>query len=463
MHGAPDVVAPSVEDHQEKIPRYARDDSVAARDDGVAAGDDSGNGRRDGSIEVVTFGCRLNAVESEIMRDRAAAAGLADAILVNTCAVTSEAERQARQAVRRLRREHPSRHIVVTGCAVQIDPAGWGAMPEVDRILGNVEKLTDGAYREATRLQVGDIMQARETAGHLVTDLAGHSRAFLQVQNGCDHRCTFCVIPFGRGPSRSVPAGAVVSQARTLVAAGYNEVVLTGVDLTAWGADLPGRPTLGDLCRRLLRLVPDLPRLRLSSLDPVEIDDTLLGLLGDEPRLMPHLHLSVQAGDDLVLKRMKRRHGRDDVLRLTDRARRRRADVVLGADLIAGFPTETDAMFDNSRRLVDEAGLTWLHVFPYSARPGTPAARMPQVPGEVRRARAAALREIGERRAQAFLVTRIGSRARIVMERDGTGHSEHFARVRPTGAVAARALAEVEITGIERGVLVGRPVVREAA
>ncbi|HEX2885130.1 tRNA (N(6)-L-threonylcarbamoyladenosine(37)-C(2))-methylthiotransferase MtaB [Vineibacter terrae] len=417
---------------------------------------------RDPALEVVTFGCRLNAVESQLMRARAAAAGLTDAVLINTCAVTVEAERQARQAVRRLRRAHPDRRIIVTGCAVQIDPAAWAAMPEVDRVLGNSEKLTTEAFGTPDRVQVGDIMAA-PAATQPSVDLAGHSRAFLQVQNGCDHRCTFCVIPFGRGPSRSVPVGAVVSQARALVAKGYTEIVLTGVDLTAWGADLPGRPALGDLCRRLLTLVPDLPRLRLSSLDPVEIDDTLLGLLGDAPRLMPHLHLSVQAGDDMILKRMKRRHLRDDVLRLADRARARRPDIVFGADLIAGFPTETDAMFDNTLRLVDEAGLTWLHVFPYSARPGTPASRMPAVPGAVRRARAAALRAAGDRQAQAWRAAQVGRRARIVMERDGTGHSEHFGRVRPGAACTPGTLVEVEITHIEQGMLAGLPVLREAA
>jgi threonylcarbamoyladenosine tRNA methylthiotransferase MtaB len=414
-------------------------------------------------LEVVTFGCRLNTVESGIIRTRAIEAGLRDAIIINTCAVTGEAERQARQAVRRLGRAHPGRYLVVTGCAVQVDPAGWRAMPEVDRVLGNLEKLSASSYRHDAPSQVGDIMVMPPTAKLAQADLLDYSRAFLQVQNGCDHRCTFCVIPFGRGPSRSVPAGAVVTQAQRLVAAGYNEIVLTGVDLTAWGMDLPGRPRFGDLCRRLLRLVPDLPRLRLSSLDPVEIDDALLGLLGDEPRLMPHLHLSVQAGDDLVLRRMKRRHRRDDVQRLVARARDRRKDVVFGADLIAGFPTESDAMFENTLRLIDDAGLTWLHVFPYSARPGTPAARMPPVPGEVRRARAALLRAAGKRRVDAFLATQPGARLGVVMERDGTGHTPHFARVRPTLPCAPRSLVEVEITGLERGMLAGRPVLREAA
>jgi threonylcarbamoyladenosine tRNA methylthiotransferase MtaB len=323
--------------------------------------------------------------------------------------------------------------------------------------------LTGDAWHSATRTQVGDIMAARATTSPLPTDMADHSRAILQVQNGCDHRCTFCIIPFGRGPSRSEPAGSVVSRVRALVEAGYNEVVLSGVDLTAWGADLPGRPGLGDLCRRLLRLVPSLPRLRLSSLDPIEIDDVLLGLLGDEPRLMPHLHLSIQAGDDLILKRMKRRHLRSDVLRLVERARARRPDVVFGADLIAGFPTESDTAFHNTLRLIDDAGLTWLHVFPYSARPGTPAARMPQTPGHVRHERAAMLRTAGERRVRAFLAPQVGTRVQVVMERDGTGHTAHFARVRPATPIAPRALADIEITSIDRFVLVGRPVLREAA
>jgi threonylcarbamoyladenosine tRNA methylthiotransferase MtaB len=413
-------------------------------------------------VEVVTFGCRLNAVESEVIR--AKAAGARDTIVVNTCVVTAEAERQARQSVRRLRRERPEARIVVTGCAAQIDPGSWAAMPEVDRVLGNVEKLDAAAYAdEGERTQVDDITRARETAGHLLTDLAGHSRAFLQVQNGCDHRCTFCVIPFGRGPSRSVPAGDVVAQTRALVDAGYNEVVLTGVDLTAWGRDLPGAPSLGALARRLLKLVPALPRLRLSSLDPVEIDDELLALLGDEPRLMPHLHLSVQAGDDLTLKRMKRRHLRGDILRLVERARARRPDVVFGADLIAGFPTETEAMADNTLRLIDEADLTWLHVFPYSARPGTPAARMPQVPGDIRRERAARLRAAGARRADAFLRAQIGRTVEALIELDGTGRTAHFAPVRPSVRLPARAIVPLRVEGVVDGRMVAGLVERVAA
>jgi len=414
------------------------------------------------SVEVVTFGCRLNAVESEVIR--AKAAGATDTIVVNTCAVTAEAERQARQSVRKLRRERPQTRIIVTGCAAQIDPRSWAAMPEVDRVLGNVEKLSARSYADdGDRLQVDDIAAARETSGHLLTDLAGHSRAFLQVQNGCDHRCTFCVIPFGRGPSRSVPAGEVVAQARALVDAGYNEIVLTGVDLTAWGADLPGRPSLGALARRLLKLVPALPRLRLSSLDPVEIDDDLLALLGDDPRLMPHLHLSVQAGDDLVLKRMKRRHLRDDVLRLVERARTRRPDVVFGADLIAGFPTETEAMFDNTLRLIDEAGLTWLHVFPYSQRPGTPASRMPQVAGDVRRARAARLREVGARRAATFMRAQLGRTVEALIELDGTGRTAHFAPVRPSLRLPARAIVPLRVVGVGEGHLTAVSAERVAA
>ncbi len=414
------------------------------------------------AIEVVTFGCRLNAVESEVIR--AKAAGATDTIVVNTCAVTAEAERQARQSVRRLRRERPHARIVVTGCAAQIDPRSWTAMPEVDRVLGNVEKLSARSYADhGARMQVDDIARAKETAGHLLSDLAGHSRAFLQVQNGCDHRCTFCVIPFGRGPSRSVPAGDVVAQTRALVEAGYNEVVLTGVDLTAWGHDLPGRPGLGALARRLLKLVPQLPRLRLSSLDPVEIDDDLLALLGDEPRLMPHLHLSVQSGDDLVLKRMKRRHLRADVLRLVERARARRADVAFGADLIAGFPTETEAMFDNTLRLIDEAGLTWLHVFPYSVRPGTPAARMPAVPGDVRRERAARLRVSGAHRVDMFMRAQIGRTVEALIELDGTGRTPHFAPVRPSLRLPARTIVPLRVTGVAEGHLTAVSVERVAA
>jgi threonylcarbamoyladenosine tRNA methylthiotransferase MtaB len=384
--------------------------------------------------QVVTFGCRLNAFESEVMRGHASAAGLDDAIIVNTCAVTAEAERQARQAIRKARRRNPGARIIVTGCAAQIAADSFTAMPEVDRVIGNAEKLRAESYTDAAaeRVDVGDIMDAEaaaETASHLITGFDDRARAFVQVQNGCDHRCTFCVIPYGRGNSRSVPVGAVVEQARTLVEAGYKELVLTGVDITSYGADLPGRPTLGQLARRMLALVPDLPRLRISSIDAVEADRDLLDLIAGEPRLMPHLHLSLQAGDDMILKRMKRRHTRADAIDFCRRVRALRPDVVFGADLIAGFPTETDDMFRRTLDIVDDCGLTWLHVFPYSARPGTPAARMPQLPKTLRRARAAQLRAAGADAAAAYLAAQVGRTARVLVERDGVGRSEHFAPV----------------------------------
>jgi len=401
---------------------------------------------------VLTFGCRLNAVESAVIGAHLDAAGAEDVIVVNTCAVTAEAERQARQAIRRARRDNPGARIVVTGCAAQINPEAWAAMPEVDRVAGNIEKLRADTWSlpatKAPRIAVSDIMAARETAHFLVTEFGGRARAFVQVQSGCDHRCTFCVIPFGRGPSRSVPVGEVVRQVRTLVEAGYREVVLTGVDITAYGADLPGRPSLGQLVRRLLALVPGLPRLRLSSLDPVEIDQELWRLLAEEPRLMPHLHLSVQAGDDLILKRMRRRHLRRDVIAVAERARRLRPDIVLGADLIAGFPTETEAQAANTRALVDEAGLTFLHVFPFSPRPGTPASRMPQLAPQVIRDRAAALREHGRSAAKRFYASRIGTDAFLLAEREtGEGHTEHFAPARLVrGRIDPGTIARVRIT-----------------
>ncbi len=414
---------------------------------------------------VITFGCRLNTYESEILRRHAAAAGLDEVVVVHTCAVTAEAERQARQAIRRARREHPRARIVVTGCAAQIDPGRYAAMPEVDHVLGNGEKLRPESWRAlagdgAPRVRVGDLARLAALAPHMLEGFADRTRAFVQIQQGCDHRCTFCVIPLGRGPGRSLPADVVIPQIRRLVAHGHLEVVLTGVDLTSWGRDLPGRPTLGTLVRRILREVPELPRLRLSSVDPAEVDGELERVLAEEPRFMPHLHLSVQAGDDLVLKRMKRRHRRADVVALCARLRRLRPDVVFGADLIAGFPTESEEMFARTLDLVDEAGLTWLHVFPYSERPGTPAARMPQVPREVRRARAARLRARGEARVRAFLAGEVGRRRRVLVERGDRGHSEHFAPVRlaPAGAVAPGALVEVAIVAAEDGMLVGRPV-----
>jgi threonylcarbamoyladenosine tRNA methylthiotransferase MtaB len=380
---------------------------------------------------VITFGCRLNAYESEVMRGHARAQGLSDAVIVNTCAVTKEAERQARQAIRRARRDHPGARIIVTGCAAQIDPAAYAAMPEVDQVVGNEEKLKAQTFApgDHPRVSVNDIMSVRETAGHLIHGFQGRTRAFVQVQQGCDHRCTFCIIPYGRGNSRSVPVGEVVAQVRALVAADTAEVVLTGVDITDFGKDLPGCPTLGQLARRILTLVPELPRLRLSSVDALELDEDVLRLLAEEPRLMPHLHLSLQSGHDLILKRMKRRHLRADAVALCRRVRGLRPDVVFGADLIAGFPTESDAMFEATLSLVDDCGLTYLHVFPYSPRPGTPAARMPQVPAGLRKARAAQLRAAGAAAFARFLAGRIGATERVLVERPGFGHSEHFAPV----------------------------------
>ena len=404
--------------------------------------------------EILTFGCRLNSWESEVMRDHAA--GLGDLVIVNTCAVTAEAERQARQAIRRAHRDRPDVRIVVTGCAAQLDPAAWTALPGVVRVLGNAEKLAAASWTEAALGAgdaVSDIMAARETAAHLVTEFVGRSRAFLQVQQGCDHRCTFCIIPFGRGPSRSVPIGAVVEQVRALVRSGYREVVLTGVDIASYGGDLPSRPPLGQLARRLLALVPDLPRLRLSSLDPACIDDDLWGLLADEPRLMPHLHLSLQAGSDLILKRMKRRHRAEDAARVIDRARRLRPGLGLGADLIAGFPTEDDALFEETLAFVRDQALPYLHVFPYSERPGTPAARMPAVPMSVRRDRAARLRAAAADTMWRHHDTLIGQTLRVLLETPVGGHSEQFAPVRfehPVGNPGEIVSAVAEGHGVVR-------------
>lgn len=413
--------------------------------------------RRDDSVKLVTFGCRLNVYESEVMRNHAANAGMDNAIIVNTCAVTSEAERQARQAIRRLRRENPEAKLIVTGCSAQINPDMYAKMPEIDRIIGNDLKLkaeTWGAP-EPERVVVNDIMSVRETAGHLISGFETHARAFLQVQNGCNHRCTFCIIPFGRGNSRSVPIGEIVEQVRKLVAEGYREVVLTGVDITSYGPDLPGEPTLGQMIRRLLALVPELPRLRLSSLDPVEIDEDLWKLIEAEPRLMPHLHLSVQAGDDMILKRMKRRHLRQDAIDMCNRARKLRPDIAFGADIIAGFPTETDEMFENSLRLVEECDLTFLHVFPYSARPGTPAAKMPQVPHPERKERARRLRDLGEKQLQKFLQKHSGRTAQVLVEKDGRGHTEHFAPVILDRAVEPGALVTVHLGEVRKDSLTG--------
>ena len=386
-------------------------------------------------IEIITFGCRLNAYESEVMRSHAENAGLEDAVIFNTCAVTAEAVRQARQAIRKARRARPDAKIVVTGCAAQIDPGRFAEMAEVDHVIGNQEKTECGTFRDlgasdTERVKVNDIMSVRETALHMIEGFGAQARAYVQIQNGCDHRCTFCIIPYGRGPSRSVPAGEVVAQVRKLAENGYAEIVLTGVDITAYGADLPGEMTLGKLVRKVLVLVPELKRLRLSSIDSVEADDDLYRAIAEEERLMPHLHLSLQAGDDLTLKRMKRRHSREESVKFCETAQRLRPDIVFGADLIAGFPTETEAMFANSMSLVDDCGLTFLHVFPFSARPGTPAARMRQLNGGVIAARAAALREKGVAALKAHLASAQGRRIQVLMESDGQGRAADFTPVK---------------------------------
>jgi threonylcarbamoyladenosine tRNA methylthiotransferase MtaB len=403
------------------------------------------------SVEVLTFGCRLNAYESEVMRSLAADA--ANTVVVNTCAVTAEAERQARQTIRRLAREQPGVEIVVTGCAAQIDPGAWAALPGVARVLGNEDKLKPESWVSGAGSAVSDIMAARETAPHMVTEFAGRARAFVQVQQGCDHRCTFCVIPFGRGPNRSVPIGVAVTQVRALVEAGFREIVLTGVDIASYGPDLPGAPTLGQLARRLLALVPELPRLRLSSIDPAAIDDDLWRLIAEEPRLMPHLHLSLQAGSDLILKRMKRRHLTTEARAVIDRARALRPGIAIGADLIAGFPTETDALFGETLDFVESAEMPFLHVFPYSERPGTPAARMPAVPVSVRRERAAMLRAAGSRAAERFLAGHVGRNIALLTESDDTGHSEHFAPVRLAAAAEPGRVMAARVTGSTGSVL----------
>ncbi|HJS31404.1 MAG TPA: tRNA (N(6)-L-threonylcarbamoyladenosine(37)-C(2))-methylthiotransferase MtaB [Alphaproteobacteria bacterium] len=415
--------------------------------------------------EILTFGCRLNLVESEIIRRLAHAAALDDAVIVHTCAVTASAEREARQAVRRARRRRPGARIVVTGCAAQIAPERFEAMPEVSNVLGNAEKLDFGAWLgladnpNAPRRAVADVARARHTAWHLVDGFDAQTRAFVQVQQGCDHRCTFCIIPLARGPSRSVPLGALVQQLRTLVAKGFREVVLTGVDLTSYGANLPGRPTLGAAIRRLLAAVPDLPRLRLSSLDPAELGDDFWRAFADEERLMPHLHLSVQSGDDLILKRMKRRHTADQVRAVVARARALRPETAFGADIIAGFPTETDAQAGNSLRLVEAAGIVYLHVFPFSSRTGTPASRMPQVASATIRARAAALRAAGQSQRRAHLQRQIGRRVEALIERDGRrGHTRDFAPIVLDHDAVPGALVRADVIGAERETLLGRAI-----
>lgn len=414
--------------------------------------------------QVVTFGCRLNMHESEVMRDHAKNAGMQGVIIFNTCAVTKEAERQARQAIRRARRENPDAQIIVTGCSAQIKPEKYADMPEVDRVIGNDVKLQAESWGGPShaRILVNDIMSVKETAGHLIDGYEDRTRAFLQVQNGCDHRCTFCIIPYGRGNSRSVPIGVISKQVHALVESGYKEIVFTGVDVTSYGHDLPGSPSLGQMIRRVLALVPGLARVRLSSLDPVEIDADLWRLIAEEKRFMPHLHLSVQAGDDMILKRMKRRHLRADVIEVARRARELRPDMTFGADIIAGFPTETDEMFENSLRLVEECDLTFLHIFPYSEREGTPAAKMPQVDVSVRKERAARLRDLRDLQMRKFMERNVGLTLEVLVEKDGMGRAENFASVRLDRDIEPGQLVHVDVKTFENGVLAGGVVEQPA-
>jgi len=426
------------------------------------------------AVDIVTFGCRLNTYESEVMRREAARAGLATlaggAVVFNTCAVTAEAVRQAKQAIRKARRERPDARIIVTGCAAQIDAQAFVAMHEVDLVLGNEEKLAAHNYRalsdfgvnDTEKARVNDIMSVRETASHMVDALEGRARAFVQVQNGCDHRCTFCIIPYGRGNSRSVPMGAVVEQVKRLAGNGYAEIVLTGVDMTSYGADLPGKPRLGKLVKTILKQAPDLKRLRLSSIDSIEADQDLLEAIATEPRLMPHLHLSLQAGDNMILKRMKRRHSREDSIRFCEDVRRLRPEIVLGADIIAGFPTESEGMFENSLKIIEECGLTHLHVFPFSPREGTPAARMPQLPRNIVKERAARLREAGDTAHRRHLASLAGTRQSILIERDGIGRTEGFTLALLDGGLPGE-IVEARIEGHDGERLLARPLAAKAA
>ena len=413
-----------------------------------------------GAPKFTTLGCRLNAYETEAMKELSRQAGLENAVVVNTCAVTAEAVRKARQEIRKLRRDNPDAPIIVTGCAAQTEPETFAAMSEVTQVIGNTEKMQPETWRRMAKgpdfigttekVLVDDIMSVTETASHLIDGFGTRSRAYVQVQNGCDHRCTFCIIPYGRGNSRSVPAGVVVDQIKRLVDKGYNEVVLTGVDLTSWGADLPAKPKLGDLVMRILKLVPDLPRLRISSIDSIEVDENLMQAIATEPRLMPHLHLSLQHGDDLILKRMKRRHLRDDAIRFAEDARKLRPEMTFGADIIAGFPTETEAHFENSLKLVTECDLTWLHVFPYSKREGTPAAKIPsQVNGNVIKDRAARLRAKGDAQVAKHLSQQLGRQHNVLMENPNMGRTEQFTEVSFAIPQVEGALIQTRITGIQ--------------
>ncbi|MDB5561013.1 MAG: 2-methylthioadenine synthase [Hyphomicrobiales bacterium] len=416
------------------------------------------------SVETLTFGCRLNAYESEVMKAEAEKAGLTDAIIINTCAVTGEAVRQAKQAIRKARRDNPERRIIVTGCAAQTEARSFGDMAEVDLVIGNADKMKAASYEPMAfgvplndKVQVNDIMSVRETASHLIEGMDGRARAFVQVQNGCDHRCTFCIIPYGRGPSRSVPMGAVVEQIKTLVGNGFGEIVLTGVDITSFGPDLPGTPTLGKLVQSILRHVPDLPRLRISSIDSIEADEALHEAIASDRRLMPHLHLSLQSGDDMILKRMKRRHLRGDTLEFVAKVRAARPEMVFGADLIAGFPTETDEMFENSLKIVEEAQLTYLHVFPYSPRNGTPAARMPQVDRKVAKHRAAQLRALGDSQFAKLCESRVGMIESVLVERDGLGRTEQFVPLAVPGFSQGQ-IVPVRVTDVSPTGLIGESV-----
>ncbi|WP_417458838.1 tRNA (N(6)-L-threonylcarbamoyladenosine(37)-C(2))-methylthiotransferase MtaB [Kordiimonas sp.] len=424
-----------------------------------------------GKPDIVTFGCRLNAYESEVMRRHAEDAGLDDVIIINTCAVTAEATRQARQSIRKMKRERPDTPIIVTGCAAQIDPTQFSKMPEVATVIGNQEKLEAKSFvglgragldlSNAPRVQVNDIFSVKETAGHLIDGFGERARAFVQIQNGCNHRCTFCIIPYGRGNSRSVAMGEVVDQIKRLVDKGFKEVVLTGVDITSFGEDLPSTPTLGQLVQKIIKLVPDLPRLRISSIDSIEVDEPLYDAIIHEPRVMPHLHLSLQAGDDMILKRMKRRHLRGDAIEFTSRVRAERPDMVFGADIIAGFPTETEDMFLNSLKLIEECDLTWLHVFPYSEREGTPAARIPnRVPKQVRKERAARLRVAGDKRVADLFRRAEGKEAHVLIERIGhdgeaIGHSEQFIPVVIDTAAAPGDIIPVRLTARDENAMTG--------
>ncbi len=404
--------------------------------------------------EIITMGCRLNAAESEAMRLLAGEQD--DLIIVNSCAVTNEAVRQARQAIRKAKRARPDSRVVVTGCAAQVDPAMFARMPEVSGVIGNREKFDAASFlTQEADVRVSDIMAVRETAPHLVTAFAEHSRAFIEVQNGCDHRCTFCIIPFGRGNSRSVPAGLVVDRIKAVVDQGYAEVVLTGVDVTSYGPDLPGSPSLGLLVERILRHVPALPRLRLSSLDSVEIDERLEDIICHEPRFMPHLHMSFQAGDDMILKRMKRRHSRTQAVETVARLKAKRPEIAIGADLIAGFPTETDAMAENSLKLIDECDIVMGHIFPYSAKAGTPAARMPQVPHDAVKERARRLRAATARRKTAWLQSLVGTTQRVLVERNGIGHAENFAPVRVAAGRDIGQIVPMKMIELNDDILIG--------